>query len=666
MRISFLCTSTKGVSIVALIVTLIFLAGYYAYRIAYFPGYDYDEIGFLNIPARFVSLGDLSYPVFLDAEGFNSEPYRKYPPILALFLRALFHSVVGFSAELSRLFSGALVLTSLTLAWWLCRYSHIPRVLSLVGLFATGFHPSVFAAARSVRLEQEIVLLGTVALFVPFLAVRGFGAAALWAASGAAAGWAGASHVWGMVFPIIIGLSLILHQGAWQLRDGLSFWRRASSWALGLSVPVSVTAFTMVHDWPVYLDYARAFAQLYAIRDQQNIAYFLSNFGADWTQNFLTPRLAAVFHQLQLYAFMSFGTGFTGSGWFRGVFWAQLIVALSSLPALLSRPSDLARLPPALMCLTAGAFLTVAALYPPNTNYYLYTAIFVPCATTFAAGWWWKRTVSNGILKRSAMRAPAYLMAASAVLSGYFAVHQVAFLTEARALEAVPLDARFAAIARMGEAFGFEQSNSAFCDMASWPACGKRMRSAHQTFILAVSPPPAQIDGAVFTEPLFSWLIENYPTMTTPLLPVAEKVSRLRQTLAPLRLAGVIRLGRSGEHTLFYERREEPLKDIVVADVNPSGSTHWYEGEAISTDSGRCRRFALPPGRYLLTAGCGPDTTVAATLDGTPVPELGEWPHHCHLEATRILNVADKGATLEISGAHHCIGLRLFKLNPRH
>ena len=122
----------------------------------------------------------------------------------------------------------------------------------LAALILIGLHPSLITAARSVRFEQEIALTGTLgALILPtilytgkFIRIRYL----LWLLSGLCCSWAGCTHPWGGVFPVVLLAHLTWYRRDWRAADGLPWFSRMVLLGIGALLPIAATVLPMLHD----------------------------------------------------------------------------------------------------------------------------------------------------------------------------------------------------------------------------------------------------------------------------------------------------------------------------------------------------------------------------------------------------------------------------------
>jgi hypothetical protein len=618
-------------------IALLFL---YFYRIAFWPAYDFDELGFLNIPYRFVNFGDFRYPVFLDTEGFHSDPLRKYPPLVAALLRSLTHAIFGFSAAGSRILSGTLMFGASLLAVMLLLRMRVAAGFAAVALLVIGLQPSVLIGARTVRLEQEIVFLSVLAVSLPLLVGGRFPRAA-WTISGLAAGWAGMSHPWGLSIGAGLFLAVVAYPAAWRQHDGLSWPARLAFLAAGAMPPALATAYSVFHDWPVFREYVQAQADLYAIRNAQNVEFFAAAYRDSWASKVLPAWWAAKIHELDLYAVIA-PYGYRRTGVFTGLLWAQLALIVAFLAIALRRKVEAADLPPLAFAFATVGVMGMFLLYPPSTNYYAYPSLMIPIAAALILAWFWFRRVR-------VLGAAASLVAI--VATADVSIHMLR--AAGSPVAAAPLDRYFEAQDAMGRRLGFKTTPHAFCDMATWMACGREMRSALQAVVLAPAPVPGEVDAASFHQPLLGALVDSFPSLTRPSLTADEKAARLRQLRSGLRLAGLIRVPQGID--LYFVRRPPEAGMLTVVEIDSAGHASAWTAAAFPELG--CAWQRLETGRYLAVGEAAPVEPPPIRIDGQAGPP---WAAGARLERIAFIELGSI-QSIDVCGGGK---VRLYQLRP--
>jgi 4-amino-4-deoxy-L-arabinose transferase-like glycosyltransferase len=642
------------VQAVLLALAVIAVLAIYVYRVAFWPRYDFDELGFLNIPYRFVHFGDLRYPVFLDADGFNSEPIRKYPPIVGGWLRSLMHAVFGFSAVGSRIFSGLLMVATALLAVMLLLRMKVGLTLATAAFLFIALQPSVILAARTVRLEQEIIFLSIAAISIPLL----LGARApkfSWTLSGFAAAWAGLSHPWGLSIGVGLFIAIVLMPACWRQHDGLSWSMRCGFLAMGAAAPALLTLYAVFHDWPRYREYVEAQASLYAIRNVQNVEFFRRIFPDSWASTLFPPYWAAKIDEFNHYAAKP-PAGYQWVWVLSALLWAQVALVAAFLLTVLRKRLEAPDLPPIVFaCATAGV-MGMFFFYPPSTNYYAYPAVMIPITATLVLAWCWSRDAGARV-RRGLRTAASVTIGVGILATAHVFLHRLELVRNASA--AVPLDRYFDAQDAMGRRLGFKSTARAYCDMATWMACGRDMRSALQATILAPAPVPDNAAAASFHQPLFGELVNDFPSLTTPSLTRAEKIERVRQLTSNLRLAGLIRVPQGLD--LYFVN--EPPQALSVVTLDLTGQTTTWMAQPL--DERNCAWQRLDPARYLVVrapeAVTPPVVTVAPASRDNGRREI-PWIGGAHLERAAFVDLDEPSSLDACSG--DTAPVRLFRLGP--
>ena len=438
--------------------------------------------------------------------------------------------------------------------------------LALLGLLALGAHPSMMAAARSFRLEQEILFLAIISLlcaFAPMLWLRArAGGPILWVISGFCAGLAATSHVWGVMIPLVIGASLLLHARVWREVDGLSWLYRIILFAGGAGMPISVSLWSLLHDWPAGLEYSRQMAPFYSVRHQQLLDYYAPQatipFGS------LLPKQALVaLDMLNRGAFAI--DHFPPLGQFAGIlrlpiqlaFWIAVAISAYLVPRPWRPTIRSTELPVALFCGFGVAFVTSALIYPPNTVYYIYTTFFVLSGALLALALLFPRRVSLSLAGTGAVFASAYAGAAL-----WFLATAVPPSTQ------LTLDARFSMLATMRDALHIR--GTAYCDTLTWMACGSGMRSIVNS---VGENGPFHASAAVVERTALEFFTGFMPALSDPLAPAATKLARWRALTRDLALRGILFDKLSESVTLAYA---SPDQNMLVGVALSSGDVRWY------------------------------------------------------------------------------------------
>ncbi len=462
---------------VALALAALAVLGLYLFRIGLHPGYHGDEFSLISIPWRFAEFHDFRYTVNF-TESYNSGEMRFYPPLMAFMFRVLVHAVAGFSAMGDRIVSAffiySLVMLFALLVW---RASGRKWAWGLLAVLVMGLHPALVTAARTVRFEQEILFMGVFSVLSVLLwAEKGkdFRTALVWFLSGVTAGWAAASHPWGCVFPLVLGASQVFFHKAWREKDGLHFLQRAFVWSVGGAFPLMVALIQVTQRWPEFLSYTQSLREFYDVRDGQMISYFLRRYNIPLDAETTGARFLANLVQLHMYGYGASASKYGGITFFplgfiyQGIFWALIVSILASVRSVWRARLQTENLPRAVMVMLAIAFMIFQFFYIPNQVYYLYSAFCVPAAAL--------------LLLASRDEKPAWLVACFswlAALGVVFFVSYSAYLAlTVSSVKVVSLDRQFEALGEMSDRLALEEKEGhAYCDSATWRACGKDGRS---------------------------------------------------------------------------------------------------------------------------------------------------------------------------------------------
>jgi hypothetical protein len=337
---------------------------------------------------------------------------------------------------------------------------------------------------------------------------------------------------------------------------------------------------------------------------------------------------------------------------FSALLLAQAALVLAYLGLVLRRIEAPRDLPGAVLALTLLGILAMFLTYPPSANYFAYMALIVPAAAALVGIFVWIRPAA-GRMRWGLRIATALIALVSLPMTGQFAGYIARDLPREHLY--VPLDKYLTAQDEMGHALGFKDLAHAYCDMATWIACGRHMRSGLQAVVLATAPVPERVDAASFHQPLLG-LIDTFPSLTTPVLTGRQKLERLRRLAAGLELAGLVRIPHGLD--LYYVRSERGAGPIRVTELAPDGTTTRSLGENVAGEP--CIWRGLPAGRYVVLTSAETESAPTVQLAGRQVslPFSGG----AHLPRALFLDVAES-ANLDACGGD-ARGLRLLRLRP--
>ena len=276
---------------------LALMAVVYLFKMDIYPAYQPAETGVSAISYRYAEYGDMRNPLVF-SDSYNAGEVRYYPPVVAMTLRNWWHNVTGFTATGGRVFSGLLV-GGLALLFGLTvfKYSRGDWGMATMALVATGLNPSAVLLARTAGVAQEIVFMGMLAFLFPLLSLDKkdrWPSRLVWVGSGLCAAWAGASGLWGLLFPAALVLSFFICRKSWHEQDGLDIADRLFWVVLGAMPLLTLTLTQVMQDLPKFQEAMKA------ICDFQKLE------GKDLNETFLK------FYLLPLSVVMSFYLYITG------------------------------------------------------------------------------------------------------------------------------------------------------------------------------------------------------------------------------------------------------------------------------------------------------------------------------------------------------------------
>lgn len=535
------------------IVTFVFVS--YFFRIAVYPLPDGDETGLLSIPFRLTYYDDYRYSL-IGSESFNAGPIRLYPPLLAVGLRSLFHKLFGFSAELSRYFSSFLVLsTSGLIAATVYRWTR-NKYFTLIAFTLVAILPSFIYAGRSIRFEQEIIFLGVFGCLGPLIALDRsvtLRNRMVFVLSGFSLAWAAGSHPYGLGFGLVMFASLLLNRSAWRDLDNLHWLERLFFLALGAVLPVTLTLYPILSDLSAYRTYISDMKTYYAIRNEQLSEFFINNYASFYplASRILPNWLLVDFLQLDTCSLVFPPKSERSvSSLIQPSFWVGAILAcLSIQPLLLVRGQAFDRqrlnrrnpdyLPFTIAALLCIAYLVISAIYPPNTNYYLYPAVSWVILVTFSSTLPCIHNSFNNRMLCWTGRILSILGCFVVLISLIVAVQNLNLLKGFNPrLNAVGLDPIQKELIHLSNEAGLAQtSQPIYADLSSWPAGGKHQASLIDVIALG----PDRIPAGMAFEPVYAKLfIESFPTATALQVSPAARRKHFDQAISPLTLAGVL------------------------------------------------------------------------------------------------------------------------------
>lgn len=664
---------------------MVLAAGVYLYHIEYFPPADSDEAGFLDIPYRMSVYGDCTYPIQVQS-AFNSTRVRKYPPLLAFWLRGAFHAVVGFSPASSRFFSAAVLwLCLLVGAVWTPASLFGDNWRRLLPVLTVGLAPPVIMAARTVRFEQEIFFLGFMAcLGLPWLAAKlkgRRGGYPIWFLSGFFAGWAACSHFFGIIFPVVFVFCLVWQRRAWAELDGLGSWRRFWAWAAGAAAPVGLTAGVMLADLNNFAGYTHMMGQIYASRESQLHAWFMARAG--WLKAVFPPFWAIHIRELEYSGYFSY-IPYPFARWFVIIFFVESVGAAAYGLWSLRKKFSGARVYIFTVVWLALGFLVFNFLYPANTNYFLYLGFLVPLAFSLAALDLAERMRPGRVgLARALCGLPLLLVVFQAGLAVH---HAGAYTLQVRRYVAekrpAPLDDKFRAVSRLAKALEVPKvKGPVYCDFMTWAGAGRAHRSLFESVVFGLGSIPPKVGAVLLETGFFEPHLYHFPEAKSGSPDPELRSRRFGRLLKSTSLAGVI-LGKGADYSEFmiYLEKDRAPRPLLAGELRGLGVIEWRRaGKTIPPSQprpgrGGCRWAGLQPGDYLLQIGPGPEMDgrklrVRFAEDGEAAGlrelTIALGPIHRYIPKMVPLRVRSRGDALEITGDAEGGGLACEKITLR-
>ncbi|MEO9614967.1 MAG: phospholipid carrier-dependent glycosyltransferase [Nitratireductor sp.] len=516
-----------------------------------------DETSLLNIPFRFVELGDWRYPLIY-SDTYNAGDVRAYPFLLSFAPRALFHELVGFSAGLSRWFSALLMLgTAMMTVVLALRHSGSRQIaLAIAAVFAAS--PTIFHLSRSVRFEQETVFFGVASVALPFLLLnRAHNAGAtprpwrgtfVWGLASASCALAAGAHPLPLGFGLPLAVNIFLGHAYWAPRDGLNrIGRLACVLAGGLPfVVASVAPLAYVNG-----GYANYLAAMAGFVEQRNNTF--TDLYAAITPSFLflLGRSAAV--EITAIAETTFAWRNEIKVLALGAKISPFIIVAILLAAAFKSRRRLLRadgLPGLVGLSTLFGLVAVKVLYSPSTNYGVYIAVGCLLASAMPPA-----IIVNGpdIWRKTLFGALA-LTAASSFLTS---IPHAADVATARLWNAFTLDRKFAFLREEGEkAFGpirhaSQPSPRIYTDTVAWMAA---FPQEHSYLEILSGTNTGSVDGVAVDVVSLDWFLKNLPVAEGTATAQELKTDRFLSAIKPLQLGTIIHARPYGEDTLLYRR----------------------------------------------------------------------------------------------------------------
>jgi hypothetical protein len=590
---------TRGITWKVLLGCLLAALGafYWLDRIDVAPSAGGDEQDLVSNFSRLGRFGDRHELVFI-SENYNQRAWQKLPSPWTGWLRAGFHAAVGCSSRSSRVFSAAALLACVAIAAVAAplRSRVPPRAVLLLAATAL-LSPPLYFAARTVRLEQEILLLGVGAMFgIPCLLRPGSPPAlrlVLWALAGGLCGWAGISHPGGLVFPAAQLLLLLRFPAAWAEHDGLTTSKRLAAWLVGAAIPVAIMGAILAADWTQWVAYHCDLESRYAAVSARLVAFWAPQWPGRLGSE--SPWLAATLYSYFLSA-TSPSMEYSGRWLLAALFAAESAVVLGAAVWSFWRPCpSRGLLFRGLLWLAAG-FILMHFLYAyrlsPNYTFSPYLGLTVP----LACAWMAYSTVRT--FRFSMLRVlPVIAVLGILAVNLHFAWHQAGAVRQLAATAPVTLDTRIDAARTMGDRLGWSDgATPLYIDNLTWPCAGPHWKSLFEALLAEHVPPPGASDRVALDDD-FVIGIFDYPGFGQTQLTPDERLKRLGGLLTGRRLAGVLLNGRnpSAGNSYFYASAAETVGPLRVGMLRGKADVVWATAGR-SMVSGRWRPDAdYPP-----------------------------------------------------------------------
>lgn len=375
---------SKNTLLFIVIITL--LSSIYFPNIQTFPRHDYDEPFVLSIMNRITNYND-SANITNRWVNFSSKSSLSLPHSLSVSLRKILQYLFDFNYNSQRIISAIFILASIILLFLSTLVVFGSKYFS--GFFAiiVGLTPGVIQAARTVRFEQDIVLLGVMSVSLPILFVKKLNKSKiaeciLWFLAGLCSAWATGYHPWGLVFLVALIMSSTIDSKLWSNDDNLTTLLRLTFLIAGGGIPFFFWVAPFIRDFGQTIAAVKNFSFFYEIVVRMSTEAYLSK-GANILLPLFSPETSS-----RLYSIILYPTHFSSPGSLFGIsfniifkiFYVIDLTMLLSMAILFlgsrckkyhSKEANLILLIPILFCF-------FQLFYRPNNgNYYLYFSLFV-------------------------------------------------------------------------------------------------------------------------------------------------------------------------------------------------------------------------------------------------------------------------------------------------
>ncbi len=589
-----------------------------------------DETSLLNIPFRFVKLGDWRYPLIY-SDTYNAGDVRAYPFLLSFAPRALFHELIGFSPGLSRWFSALLILgTAMMTVVLAVRHSGSRQIaLAIAAVFAAS--PTIFHLSRSVRFEQETVFFGVASVALPFLLLnrahnagatpRPWRGAFVWGLASASCALAAGAHPLPLGFGLPLAVNIFLGHAYWAPRDGLNrIGRLGCVLAGGLPfVLASVAPLTYVNG-----GYANYLAAMAGFVEQRNNTFIDLYAAITPSFLFLLGRSAAV--EITAIAETTFAWRNEIKVLSLGAKISPFIIIPILLTAAFKSQRRLLRadgLPGLVGLSTLVGLVAVKVLYSPSTHYGVYVAVGCLLASAMPPA----IIVDGPIVWRKLLFGALALTGASSFLTS---IPHAGDVITAKLWNAFTLDRKFAFLREEGErTFGpirnaSQHSPRLYTDTVAWMAA---FPQEHSYLEILSGTNTGPVDGVAVDVVSLDWFLKNLPVAEGTAAAQELKTERFLSAIRPLQLATIIHARPYGEDTLLYKRGLNMNTPLRLRYVTGNGDIALEADLSFAlTRTGNEWVFpdSVAPGCYVIAARPSGIDPYPPTMIGATVPDEPE------------------------------------------
>jgi len=547
-----------------LLITVSYVSIIYFYKIKYFPGFGGDESALLNIPYRAVTFGDLRFPVYFPQSAFDMGLISGMQPPFAHAFRSIIHIIFGFSAEASRFFSAFLMLSSsLIIIGTIKRHITNSSLQLIISFIIISLTPGMILAARTFRIEQEVLFWGVIGLF----SVLGFSKKPHqlnWCLSGLCLGIACSSHPFGFLFPMAFIPILLLHTQAWHSLDHLSAMRRFCFWGMGFMLPVSITFVDIIYKPYGFFKYYEGIKKLTEIRNQTFIDIFSNNYSGLFHQ-WLPAKIKAFLFQIGHY---SLSTEFIPYfiNYYSVLSFILITFLLISFFIIIKRRDDPKFLPLAISTYFIFASLLLSYAFTKNQTYYVYLSVSL---SAFLCILYLTLTNNKGIILFQKLSTLSigfifYGLFFLNFMSSFYLLRDAYPIQEETHLSLDTLHHKFKEL-RSDLKIQNHHEGETIIEPYTWPFAGKNTGS----WITTLSGfHPKNPVAAAFSANNIDFFINVFPSITPNQIPTDLKQTYFNQTLNNMNLGAIIAIAPLNDAVYFYTKKEHNNHDLYFQIIN--------------------------------------------------------------------------------------------------